>query len=806
MRRSAIVLCGFLLIGGSARATSLHPLLSPLLDEGRRAARSLDASPVMEEAVPPDARPIGAWVRTRDGGASLEAAGLLPPGADRRLRSARWSRAQLRAALTDPSVLAIAPAVRCAALLDSSLLETGTAATHEGSGNPPVYAGLTGRQTIVGIVDTGIDLSHEDFVDSNGNTRILSIWDQTVASADPPRFFSYGKEWTADQIDAGIAMETDPIGHGSHVAGIAAGDGSATGNGQAPFQLVGVAPEATIVFVKTDFLTTSIADGVSYIFQKADSLGWPAVVNLSLGTHYGPHDGTDDFCLGLAELVGPGRAIIAAAGNDNGDRVHAERRLEALGSTAISFSVPVYSPNDGPETDEIDIDCWYTGATAVSIRVLTPHGHSVGPAPKGGSSAADTPDGRVEIENNMTGDPNGDENAHLRIYDRIVGAPPASGTWTIEMVSSSPTPVEFDAWTYWWTMPDGVAFLIGAEESEIVAAPASGDSVIAVGAYVTKTSWINVDGERVGYSGQIQSGAIAHFSSVGPRRDGVIKPDLCAPGRGVASAYSSDSFEDPDFITQDGQHVVMQGTSMAAPHVAGLAALVFESHGPLSVKALRERLTLTARNDNYTGAALPDSIWGYGKMDALGATGYVVPILLQEAEAVQIGDRVHLRFLLSEDVGLDPFLICRQDPGSEEKRPLGFTSSGRQRSFVDSTLSVDGEYAYWLRAPSLGGALWLGPVSVRFARGLRPSLVASPNPFAQSTEIRLQGFSTAQEIGIFDAAGRRVRALRLDETQGWRAAWDGRGADGVSLPAGVYFLRLQGSNGASLDRKLLRLR
>lgn len=812
MRRSLTLPLSILLVASAvaiaaAPAATIHPLLLPLLeaeDDGGSLSGSL--RPMVNRSA--SDRRVGVWVRTSDGGASLEAAGLLSPGTDREIRRARWNAGELRSALAYPSLRSIAPAVRCIPLLDSSLVETGSTATHEGSGNPPVYVGLTGRGVIVGIVDTGIDLEHDDFLDMEGKTRLLALWDQTVASADPPRFFSYGKEWTAAQIDAGLAASDDPEGHGTHVAGIAGGDGSATGNGQPPFRFVGMAPEATIVFVKTDFLTTSIADGVSYIFQKADSLGWPAVVNLSLGSHYGPHDGTDYFDLEMAALSGPGRSIVAAAGNENGDRVHAERRLPGPGSTSVTFSVPVYTPNSGAETDEVDIDCWYTGGATLSVRVVTPNGHSVGPAVKGGSSAADTPDGRVEIDNNMTGEWNGDENVHIRVYDRFAGTPPGPGTWTIELVYFAPLPVplEFDAWIYWWTMPQAVPFQIGAEESELIASPASGDSVIAVGAYVTKSKWTALDGSEYGYSGPAQHGSIAYFSSVGPRRDGVVKPDLCAPGRGVASAFSSASTDDPRFVTQDGKHVVYQGTSMAAPHVAGLAALVYENLGPLSVAALLDRLRLTARSDSHTGLNLPDSIWGYGKMDAMGATGYVVPVLLAEAEARQVGDQVHLRFLLSEDAGTAPYLVCREDPGSDDRLPLGFTSAGRERTFVDSTLTADGDYNYWLHARDGVRSVWLGPASARFSRLVAQSLIASPNPFTGSTEIRLRGFAGRQEIAIYDITGRRIRRLRFDDAAAQSAVWNGTGSNGEVLPAGVYFLRFRGANGEAIERKLIRLR
>ncbi len=222
--------------------------------------------------------------------------------------------------------------------------------------------GYTGEGVVVGDVDSGIDWSHEDFVDpTSGKTRIKYIWDQTVdtpgqtpADSDPDlSTFNYGTEWTADDIDNGLCTETDDHGHGTHVMGIAAGNGYATGNGYNRWRYIGVAPKADIIMVKTSFYTSDIINGIKYIFEKAKDMGKPAVVNLSLGYgfhiepgggfgichypgpyssyypspsylipygYYFPADGTDDWLTPSVESVideyGDGYFVVKAAGND----------------------------------------------------------------------------------------------------------------------------------------------------------------------------------------------------------------------------------------------------------------------------------------------------------------------------------------------------------------------------------------------------------------------------------------------------------------------------------------------------------
>ena len=170
----------------------------------------------------------------------------------------------------------------------------------------PSGRNVTGTGVIVGFVDTGIDTTHPDFSFPNGTTKILYVWDQT-AKGRPPSGFGYGYECDSRDIETRTCPEVDTFGHGTHVAGIATSSGMATGN------YTGVAPGASIIFVKSGhqvcngdswtFDTNQILEGVSYMVKKAAQLKMRLVVSLSLGGNIGAHDGTDPLELALDAYV-----------------------------------------------------------------------------------------------------------------------------------------------------------------------------------------------------------------------------------------------------------------------------------------------------------------------------------------------------------------------------------------------------------------------------------------------------------------------------------------------------------------------
>ncbi|MGH8525957.1 MAG: S8 family serine peptidase, partial [Gammaproteobacteria bacterium] len=212
--------------------------------------------------------------------------------------------------------------------------------------------GLTGKGVIVGVIDTGIDWTHKDFIRPEGTSRILYIWDQTdksfgdsngkigsapptLAGGDAP---GPGTLYTNEQINAalkgsGTVNSMDNFGHGTAAAGTAAGNGLATANGVPPGTYAGAAPEADLIIVKAadcGGFSGQYVLGTIWIAQKARELRRPAVINHSLGGHYTAHDGNEEKELVMNELVGtgkPGLAITVSAGNEGQLSMHASGRF-----------------------------------------------------------------------------------------------------------------------------------------------------------------------------------------------------------------------------------------------------------------------------------------------------------------------------------------------------------------------------------------------------------------------------------------------------------------------------------------------
>ncbi len=252
--------------------------------------------------------------------------------------------------------------------LDISCQETGAAAVQRAA------IPVRGAGTIVGIVDGGIDYTHPHFRHADGSSRILLLWEQG-GSPVPGSKVPYGREYTKADLDralaspnpqAIVAHEDAVDGHGTHVAGIAAGGGAS------PFS--GIAPEADLMVValKTEAGRTlgrsvHAFEAFTYIVGRASSR--PAAINLSQGMNGGGHAGETVLETGLDNLARqPNVAIIKSAGNEQTWRIHAGGQLAAGQSLPIEL---VVQPNN---RDEDIIELWYSGADTISIAVQPPGG------------------------------------------------------------------------------------------------------------------------------------------------------------------------------------------------------------------------------------------------------------------------------------------------------------------------------------------------------------------------------------------------------------------------------------------------
>ncbi len=513
------------------------------------------------------------------------------------------------------SVVSVEPSMVHYALHDRSVPDTRADEVH--TGTPP----FTGRGVIVGIIDTGINVNHDDFKDESGKTRILYLWDQLVdqpdVAIDPPVGYEIGIEYTADEIDAGECPHVDTGGHGTHVSGSAAGDGSSTGG-----KYRGMAYEADIIFVDSfapqgGTNSTFYLDGIDYIMRKAQSLGKPYVINMSLGGNSGPHDGSTASEQAINNDVDSGATIVIAAGNEGSDKLHAVGRVIAGSSLDFEFTVP-------SDMTRVGIDIWYEGEDALQFSIYGPTSQITAIPPENGNLEGSTSDADFYIERAHPSELNGDNQFLVYLTPPTGASAIATGDWKLRFEPYGGDPLagggQVHAWIY---AGSGYAIWSDADDEDpniTLGSPGTAEQAITVGAYVTKVSWKSKVG-IFSYPSFVLSD-LAPFSSRGPTRTGAfVKPEIAAPGAAIASVYAPESNEDDNKILDENppdQHQIMVGTSMAAPHVCGGVALMLQKNPDLTPRQIKEALINSARTDTFTGD-VPNEKFGYGKLDIKAA-------------------------------------------------------------------------------------------------------------------------------------------------------------------------------------------
>jgi subtilisin family serine protease len=507
-----------------------------------------------------------------------------------------------------------------------------------------------GEGVIVAVLDTGIDWTSPDFRNADGTTRLVGIWDQTLASLSypPPPGFTFGSYYSRAVIDAALAAGTDlPTqdghGHGTHVAGSAAGNGLATGLGVPPGTFAGMAPRADLLAVRLfgntgEFCAQcDVVAAVDFVDGVAQSLGKPWVGNMSFGDDIGgAHDGTTADELAIDAVVRPGRPgtqVAIAAGNEGSSNrhFHWQGNLPAAGgSTTTTFSLNSNPPNPGSNTDFIWLDLWYRGTDSATISVQTPASQIVSAAKGADSGLVCTTSGAVQVDATNDGDPeNGDNQVFITISDSSACAPvvePGTGLWTVRVTTNAlggPTGGPFDLWNQAQTPRSLVGFGDGWVQlntfnlAKSVSMPGTARNALTAGAYVSKTSWINGAGGTTAPGGTPAVGSLCTFSGIGPTRDGRTKPDFVAPGQWIGSTKSSKIGAAPTSMERDNVHLGnFSGTSMATPHLAGAAALLIGLHPEFDGTQVRTALRRGAREDLQTGG-VPNTRFGWGKLRAL---------------------------------------------------------------------------------------------------------------------------------------------------------------------------------------------
>lgn len=488
---------------------------------------------------------------------------------------------------------------------------------------------IDGGGVIVGVVDYGCDFLHKNFRNADGTTRLLYLWDQRGGpTAGSPAGYSYGREYTAAMINNALAQASpppaanDPIyqqvkfpedplnrayqhlgyapaaspvrdpatgAHGTHVLDIAAGNGNGSGT-------AGVAPASDLIFVHLDGNDVAplesfgnsrqLLEAVKYIFDKADALGRPCVVNLSLGTHGGPHDGTTLVEQGFdALLATPGRAIVLSAGNAWQRRSHASGQVTAAAPRTLTWEIrPAPGAAFDPTPNELEV--WYPGVAALAVTLITPTGQRLGPVALNHTFTISLGNTAAGLIVHRQQDPNNGMNQ----LDILLASTLPVGDWQVELTTATPAPVAFHAWIERDDRGQSQFSAADDDRRHTLGSISCGQMTIAVGSY---------DARHPGRG-------LSPFTAEGPTADGRAKPEISAPGQSIQAAWSLTH----TLVT------AKSGTSMAAPHITGAVALLLQAAGePLPITEIRQALQEAARRNPPSGEGW-HARYGHGRIDA----------------------------------------------------------------------------------------------------------------------------------------------------------------------------------------------
>ena len=506
-------------------------------------------------------------------------------------------------------------------------------------GEFPLIDSLTGRDIIIGYIDSGLDYNHEDFKNEDGSTRVLYYWDHSLP-VDPlltPTKYGYGQLWDSTHINAGTCLSIDNNAHGTTVTG------AGSGNGRAADKHAGAAPNTDIIIVETNFSlanwTLSIADGIDFIFSMADTLGKPAVVNTSLGDYLGSHDGLDPASQVIDSLLmdKPGRIVVAAAGNSGAQgEYHIKANSTATDTTFTWYEVNMSSGFGYPA---VFFDLWADSANFNNVEFAFGADNQ---APFDFRGRTDFYSivpylGTTQEDSIMVA---GNKLAHIEFYMEEV-----NGLYHIETIIT-PDSTDYlyrfetkgegvyDAWSGAWIglsyikndgmptvaeMPEIVNYQYPDTLVTTVSSWTCSPNVVTVGNFRARHGYDAYDGSYVVLGGD-SPGKLSPNSSKGPNRVGHTKPDVAATGDGLLTAcplwlQTSLMSSNPTMLDVEGQHVRNGGTSMASPVIAGIAALYLEKCSSATYADFINDLHTYAYEDGFTDVT-PNLAYGYGKVNA----------------------------------------------------------------------------------------------------------------------------------------------------------------------------------------------
>jgi subtilisin family serine protease len=682
-------------------------------------------------------------------------------------------------------------------LTDNSVIKVGSAETllepNNNQGTTSIKANLLWTE---GYTGTGVKIA---VLDSGLDTEPLNS--DLPATIEKRDYSNY-----PTSIDNNV--ENTVSGHGTHVTGSVLGRGTLsttnTINGGGSYK--GSAPNADLVFLKIGSDANSNATGAAMIsaIQSAVDTFDADIITMSYGGWYAHHDGSSAEEQTVDWAYSQGVPVFMAAGNDGSNGRHYSGTVNANSETDF---IQVNVTNAGINTTGLFFNLvWSDG---IERNNLTLNYYNSSFALLGSITRETTVESFRGTESQFS---------NYGFY-----LPSGNGTYYLKVVNPSNVNQFFHIYDRWGAR---VSFQT-PDPFYTIGQPASADNCIAVGAYTSSTSWTAYNASNISYSIVGTLNDITYFSSRGPRIDGLIKPNITAPGTAIISIRDRDALfttnnfwvDNDGVVGGDANYYVMQGTSMATPLAAGAVALLLQKFPGATPLQIYNAIQDNALSDSFTGS-VPNNIWGYGKLDIDAASSESeLPVELTSFSATTIGSLIKLSWSTSTEINNYGFEVERKlnvkSQTTDDWMKIGFvegngnSNSTKNYSFEDRNLFAN-KYLYRLKQIDNDGQYEYSEV-IEIDLGLPTKYELTqnyPNPFNPSTTIKftipnvtLSGVEGSRvQLKVYDMLGNEVATLVNEYREAGRYEVN---FDAFSLSTGIYFYRLQAGSFIETKKMIL---
>jgi minor extracellular serine protease Vpr len=501
--------------------------------------------------------------------------------------------------------------------------------------------GVTGRGVLIAVLDRGLDYMHPDFRNSDGTTRVEGIFDLTddTGANAPGNTYGMGTIYTKAQVqtalNTGVPLtHRDAVGHGTTTTGLAAGNG----RGRSDRLYRGMAPEASLLVVKVTSDGAPAHDGepaeaayfnrarlftaMDFVKAKAAELQMPSVMILNLGSMGGPTDGTSSLARKIDSVVGPGipgLVFLSGPGDDGGASNRAAGTIAQGETKTLTF--------EKATTGNLRLEIWYPDFARYDVVITTPGGANPSyPSPAGNNDLDQrTVAGQYTYFHYGSARDSYEATVGKRLI--LIDFSGPVGSYSVALTGATAQGGRFDASLNPSRITSANRFTsFVAPDAGSIWDGAAAFYNISPNSYVWRNTWKDIDGFNRTFTGEGNPGEIWKGSSIGPTLDGRIGVDVSAPGDRAITTYAPRSywgtFRFNVVEPAPAMYGIASAVSSAAPMTTGVIALMLEANPRLDAPAVKRILQQSARSDAFTGA-VPNTSWGYGKLDAHAAVAKV---------------------------------------------------------------------------------------------------------------------------------------------------------------------------------------